>query len=215
MLDSARQRANMVATQLRTNDVTDSRLIKAMLAVPREDFVPHALAPLAYMEGCIPLGNGRVLLDPRSFAKLAQLAAIQANDNLLDVGCGTGYSTAVLARLAKQVTGLEQDKGLAAAAAKNLEGVANVEVVSARLSDGFPAKLPYDVIVLNGSVETKPDSLLAQLANGGRLVCVFRHEAAGHACLYLKNDDAIGDRSTFDAQVPLLPGFEKARRFAF
>src|SRR5262245_58974522 len=215
MLDSAQQRANMVATQLRTNDVTDPRLIKAMSAVPREDFVPDALAPLAYMEGCIPLGNGRVLLDPRSFAKLAQLAAIRADDRLLDVGCATGYSTAVLARLANQVIGLEQDKGLASAAAKNLEGIANIEVVSSRLSEGLPAKRPYDVIVLNGSVEKMPDSLLAQLADGGRLVCVFRQGAAGHARLYAKNDDAIGERSTFDAQVPLLPGFEKTRRFAF
>ena len=122
MLDSAQQRANMVATQLRTNDVTDSRLIKAILSVPREDFVPAALVPLAYMEGCLPLGKGRVLLDLRSFGKMAQLAAIGPSDRVLDVGCGTGYSTAVLAHLAAHVTGLDQEREFADFASANLQG---------------------------------------------------------------------------------------------
>jgi protein-L-isoaspartate(D-aspartate) O-methyltransferase len=216
MLDSVRQRANMVATQLRTNDVTDARLIKAMLAVPREDFVPETLVPLAYMEGVIPLGNGRVLLDPRSFAKLAQLAAIKPEDRLLDVGCATGYSTAVLAQLAKHAIGLEQDKDLAAAAVKNLKGISNAEVASSRMSDGLPAKRPFDVIFLNGAVEKTPEALIAQLAIGGRMVCVVRQGEAGQARLYMKQeDDAISERSTFDAHLPVLPGFEKSRSFAF
>src|SRR5262245_4469346 len=105
MLDSAQQRANMVATQLRTNDVTDPRLIRAVLAVPREAFVPAPLKSLAYMEGCIPLGKGRVLLDARSFGKMAQLAAIGPEDRVLDVGCVTGYSTAVFSHLAAHVIG--------------------------------------------------------------------------------------------------------------
>ena len=119
MLDSAQQRANMVATQLRTNDVTDPRLIRAILSIPREAFVPAHLAPLAYMEGCIPLGSGRVLLDPRSFGKMAQLAAIRPEDRVLDVGCGTGYSTAVFAHLAAHVIGLEHDRDLAEMAGTN------------------------------------------------------------------------------------------------
>jgi protein-L-isoaspartate(D-aspartate) O-methyltransferase len=215
MLDSAWQRAHMVATQLRTNDVTDTRLIRAMLAVAREAFVPDRLAALAYMEGCIPLGNGRVLLDPRSFAKLAQLASIKPEDRLLDVGCATGYSTAVLAQLARHVVGLEQDRDLALAATRNLQGIGNADLICAKLSDGVPANAPYDVIFLNGAVEEAPHALIAQLSGGGRLVCVARDGAAGHARLYLKQDDAVGERSAFDAHVPLLPGFEKRRSFAF
>src|SRR5262249_20723895 len=113
MLDSVQQRANMVATQLRTNDVNDSRLIRAVLEVAREDFVPADLKRLAYIEGCIPLKPARVLPDPRSFGKLAQLAAIMPEDAVLDVGCATGYSTAVFAKLASRVIGLEVDNELA------------------------------------------------------------------------------------------------------
>jgi len=215
MLDSVQQRANMVATQLRTNDVTDARLIQAVLSVPREPFVPGSLADLAHMEGCISLGNGRVLLDLRSFGKLVQLAAIGASDRVLDVGCGTGYSTAILAELGAEVIGLEQDSDLAAAATENLRGSANTEIVCGRLSEGLPAKGPFDVIFLNGAVEDAPAALLQQLKNGGRLLCIVRDGAAGHARVYLKHDGAVGERSAFDATVPVLPGFEKSRSFAF
>jgi protein-L-isoaspartate(D-aspartate) O-methyltransferase len=215
MLDRARQRANIVATQLRTNDVTDARLIRAILAVPREDFVPESRIPLAYMEGCIPLGKGRVLLDFRSFGKLAQLASIGPGDRVLDVGCATGYSTAVLSKLAAHVIGLEQEQDLAAAASDNLAGVANAEVVCATMSEGSATQAPFDVIFLNGAVERTPDALIAQLANDGRLVCIVRDGAAGHARIYLKQDGAISERSTFDALVPVLPGFEQSRSFAF
>jgi protein-L-isoaspartate(D-aspartate) O-methyltransferase len=215
MLDSVQQRANMVATQLRTNDVTDARLIKAILAVPRERFAPGSLAALAYMEGCIPLGKGRVLLDLRAFGKLAQLAAIGPGDRVLDVGCGTGYSTAVLSELAAEVIGLEQDRDLAAAATENLRGFANAEVACGHLADGLAAKAPFDVIFLNGAVETAPDTLLQQLRNGGRLVGIVRDGAAGHARVYLRHEGAIGERSAFDATVPVLPGFERSPSFAF
>lgn len=215
MLDSVQQRANMVATQLRTNDVTDARLIKAILAVPRESFVPGSLAALAYMEGCIPLGKGRVLLDLRSFGKLAQLAAVGSGDRVLDVGCGTGYSTAILSELAGDVTALEHDSELAAAASENLSGTSNAGVVHGPLVEGVPGKAPFDVIFLNGAVEDTPSMLLQQLKDGGRLVCIVRDGAAGHARVYLKHEGAIGERSAFDAAVPVLPGFERRRSFAF
>jgi protein-L-isoaspartate(D-aspartate) O-methyltransferase len=215
MLDSALQRANMVATQLRTNDVTDSRLIKAVLAVPREPFVPESLTALAHMEGCIPLANGRVLLDLRSFGKLAQLATIDSQDRVLDVGCGTGYSTAVLSHLCAEIIGLEQDSTLAATATGNLRGAANAEIVCARLADGLPEKAPFNVIFLNGAVGRTPDGLIDQLADGGRLVCIVCEGAAGHARIYLKHDGATGERDAFDATVPVLPGFEQSRSFAF
>ena len=215
MLDSAQQRANMVATQLRTNDVTDPRLIRAILSIPREAFVPAHLAPLAYMEGCIPLGNGRVLLDPRSFGKMAQLAAIRPEDRVLDVGCGTGYSTAVFSHLAAHVIGLEHDRDLAEVAGTNLQNFRNAELAVEKLNEGLRAKAPYDVIFLNGAVERAPDNLIEQLSNRGRLVCVVKEGAAGHARIYLKEDGAISERSTFDADLPVLPGFERARSFAF
>ena len=215
MLDSAQQRANMVATQLRTNDVTDPRLIRAILSIPREAFVPAHLAPLAYMEGCIPLGNGRVLLDPRSFGKMAQLAAIRPEDRVLDVGCGTGYSTAVFSHLAAHVIGLEHDPDLAEMAGTNLQNFPNAELALEKLNEGLRAKAPYDVIFLNGAVERAPDNLIEQLSNRGRLVCVVRDGAAGHARMYLKDVGAISERSTFDADLPVLPGFERARSFTF
>lgn len=215
MLDSAQQRANMVATQLRTNDVTDPRLIRAILSVPREDFVPSSLAPLAYMEGCIPLGRGRVLLDLRSFGKMAQLAGIGSADRVLDLGCATGYSTAVFSQLALHVVGLEQESEFAATARENLRHSPNAEIVCAKMEDGLPARAPFDVIFLNGAVERAPNGLTEQLADGGRLVCVVREGAAGHARIFVKDDGAIGERDAFDAHVPVLPGFEKARSFAF
>ena len=123
MLDSAAQRANMVATQLRTNDVTDARVRGAMLVVPRERFVPEALKPVAYMERCIALKDSRVILDARSFAKLLQLATILPDDFVLDLGCGTGYSSAVLSLIAGRVIALEEDAELAGVAEENLRAL--------------------------------------------------------------------------------------------
>src|ERR1700704_624473 len=193
MLDSAAQRANMVATQVRTNDVTDARVCQALLEVPRETFVPPALVSLAYMESCVPLLRGRVLLDPRSFGKLLQLAAIGEEDSVLDVGCTTGYSTAVLARLGARGVGHGEDFELAQIAPKNLRGLPNVEVANDPLDKGCPERSPFNVIVVNGAVERRPDMLLEQLADDGRLVCGVRDGAAGHAFLYVKHDGAIGE----------------------
>lgn len=217
MLDPAVQRANMVASQLRTNDVTDARIQDAMLTIPREDFVPENSKSLAYAECCISLKPGRVMLDPRAFAKLAELAAIRPEDVALDVGCGTGYSSAVLALLAGKVIALEEDAELAARAEANLPsvGALNVQVVRGALADGCPQAAPFDVIFVNGSVETDPKSLLAQLRNGGRLVTVKRAGAAGYGCVYLNHEGAIGCRTAFDAHLPILPGFEKPRSFVF
>jgi protein-L-isoaspartate(D-aspartate) O-methyltransferase len=217
MPDSARQRAAMVESQLRTNDVTDPRILKAMGEIPRERFVPAALSPVAYMEGCVSLGKGRALLDPRCFAKLAQLAEVRASDRVLDVGCLTGYSTLVLSRLAAHVVGLEEDGELKRTAEKSLSqlGVANVEFVQGSLDQGCVQKAPFDIIFINGTTEIRPERLLAQLAEGGRLVAILRDGAAGHAGLFLKHEGAVSERSAFDAQVPNLPGFQKVAGFVF
>ena len=217
MPDTAVQRANMVAAQLRTNDVTDARVRFAMATIPRERFVPEAFRPVAYMERCIPLGAGRVLLDPRCFAKLLQLAEVRPDDVVLDVGCGAGYSAAVLSLLAARVFALEEDAELAARAEENLRefGASNAQIIRGPLTKGSPEHAPFDVIVLNGAIEDEPSTLIAQLKDGGRLVTVVREGAAGHARLYLNRAGAIGERSAFEAQLPVLPGFEKPRSFVF
>ena len=217
MHDAAARRAAMVDSQLRTNDVTDPRILKAMGEIERERFVPGALAPVAYMEGCIPLGGGRVLLDARSFGKLVQLAGINTTDRVLDVGPATGYSTAVLSRLAAHVIGLEEDGKLRDAAEANLSaaGVKNAEIVAGSLSEGSPDQAPFDVIFVNGAFEIRPEALLAQLAENGRLVGIQRDGPAGHAVLYVRHEGAVGKRSAFDAQLPTLPGLAKIREFVF
>ena len=211
----AAQRLNMVEAQVRPNDVTDPRIHQAMLEIARESFVPAPLRVVAYMEGCVDLGGGRALLDARCFAKLAQLAELGANDLVLDVGCGSGYSSAVLARLAAKVVALEEDPALARLASDALRDCSNVEVVQGRLADGFARQAPYDVIFVGGAVETRPDALLNQLATGGRLVCVMPEAGQGHAHLFVKGESGMSDRAAFDAQVPTLPGFTKISGFVF
>jgi len=217
MRDSAAQRANMVAAQLRPNDVTNSRLRDAMLTVPRERFVPAAFAAVAYMEGEIPLGPGRVLMEPRSFAKLLQLADVGPDDRVLDIACGTGYSTAILSHLAREVVALEDSAQLASQAQANLQAlsVSNARVNTGTLTAGCPKDGPFDVIFLNGAIACAPAALLAQLGDGGRLVAVRRNGAGGHGVIYLNHEGAWGERSVFDAVVPVLPGFETPQRFAF
>jgi protein-L-isoaspartate(D-aspartate) O-methyltransferase len=217
MADTAVQRANMVAAQLRPNDVTDARIRDAMLNIRREAFVPAAYLPVAYAERCIPLEGGRTLLDPRTLAKLLQLADIGPQDRVLDVGCGTGYSTAILSMLAGEVIGLEESKALAERAMENLEalGVTRASIVTGKLAQGCTQRGPYQIIFVNGAVDREPSELLSQLSDNGRLVVIKRDGSAGHGVLYVRHQNAIGERSAFDADVPLLPGFEKPPSFVF
>jgi protein-L-isoaspartate(D-aspartate) O-methyltransferase len=215
MSNFAIQRLNMVEAQVRANDVTDSRIQRAMLEVPREAFVPPAVRAAAYADACVEVAKGRVLLDPRCFAKMLQAAEIGESNTVLDIGCASGYSTAIIARLAARATGLEEDAALARTARNLLSGVANATVAEGPLVAGWPAAAPYDVIILNGSVDFVPEALFAQLREDGRLVCVMRLGAAGQAVVHTKHDGAIGDRAVFDADIPLLPGFARRPAFVF
>ena len=213
MSESAR--FNMVEAQVRSCNVTDPHILAAMSAVPREKFVPSAARALAYADVPVAVAPGRFLLDPRSFAKLAQLAGIGAGDRVLDVGCATGYSAAVLARLAAEVVALEQDADLVRIASELLANiVGKVEVMQGALIEGAKGRGPFDVIFVNGAIEQVPDTLTAQLAEGGRLVAVVK-DGQSRAWLYLKQNGQVGRRPDFDADVPPLAGFKKAMGFVF
>jgi protein-L-isoaspartate(D-aspartate) O-methyltransferase len=217
MPDYAAQRANMVESQVRANDVTDPRIHDAMRENARERFVPAARRAIAYSDVPVEVVANRFLLDPRTFSKLLQLASIQPTDNVLDVGCTTGYSTAVLARLAKSVTALEQDAELVRIAPDMLAAVkaSNVAVVQGGLAEGHKAKAPYDVIFINGAIEAAPEKLLALLAEGGRLVAIVQKGEQGRAHLFVRQQGRIGHRADFDASTPLLAGFHQPVGFVF
>lgn len=217
MTDFAAARRHMVDGQVRTADVTDLRIQAAMLEIPRENFVPPALAPLAYLDLDLPVGEGgsRRLLKPMVLAKLIHAADVAPSDRVLDVGCATGYGAAVLARIASQVVALEVDAGLAQAARSALAGRHNVSLVTGPLTAGWPQGAPYDVILLEGATEVVPQAFLDQLKNGGRLVCVLSNGPGAKAMLYCRSGDELGGRPIFDANAAVLPGFAKAPVFAF
>jgi protein-L-isoaspartate(D-aspartate) O-methyltransferase len=217
MPDYAAQRLNMVESQVRANDVTDVRVHAAMHEVPRERFVPAAKRAVAYADAAIELVPGRYLLEPRVFAKMLQLAEIGPADSVLDVGCATGYSTAVLAKLAGRVIGLEEDADLVRVASDMLAavGVGHSQVVQGALAGGYKAGAPYDAIFVNGAVEHMPEALLAQLAEGGRLVAVLQQGAQGRATLFRREDGHVGHRAAFDASAPVLAGFRQPAGFVF
>jgi protein-L-isoaspartate(D-aspartate) O-methyltransferase len=221
MTDFAAARRIMVDSQIRTSDVTDVRIITAMLELPRERFVPEASADLAYIDGEVPLSvaerRGRRLLKPMVLAKMVQALGVRAIDHVLDVGCATGYSAALLARLAASVIALEEDAGLAGLARKNLDAVgdANIEVVTGPLAEGFTARAPYDVIFLDGASEIEPRALFGQLKEQGRLIAVVGRPPATRAMLYRRIEGDVSGWPVFDAAAPLLPGFAAPMEFVF
>ena len=217
MTDFATARRHMVDGQVRTADVTDLRIVSAMLETPRENFVPPASAGLAYLDLDLSVGDkgSRRLLKPMVLAKLIQAADLASSDRVLDVGCTTGYAPAVLGRVAAQVVALEEDSGLAQAARAALAAQPNVSVVSGPLSAGWPQGAPYDAILLEGATEIAPQTFLRQLKDGGRLVCILGSGPGAKAMLYCRSGEDLGGRPIFDANAPLLPGFAKVPVFAF
>jgi protein-L-isoaspartate(D-aspartate) O-methyltransferase len=216
-------RAKMVDGQIRTTDVTNPAILLAMGSVPREAFVDARLRELAYIDESLeilPAQGGqpaRFLMDPSPFAKLLQLADVRPGDTVLDIGCGTGYSAAVISRLAVSVIGLESDSTLAARAAGTLSdlGYDNAAVVTGWLPAGHPHNAPYDVIFVGGAVDEVPQTLFDQLKERGRLVTVEGRGNAATARLYLKDNGLVTGRRAFNAAIPPLPGFEKPRTFEF
>lgn len=215
MTDFSTARRHMVDGQVRPADITDLRLISAMLEVPRERFVPPAAVLLAYLDQDIAVGSGRCLLKPMVLAKLMHAADIAGTDKVLDVGCCTGYAAAVLASIAGQVVALEEDAGLAKTASAALAGLANVTAVSGPLTAGWAAAAPYDVILLEGATEVEPQAFCSQLTNGGRLVCVLGKAPNAKAMLYRRSGNEMGGRAIFDAAAAPLPGFARTPVFAF
>ncbi len=219
MTDFADARRHMVDGQVRPADVTDLRVISAMLEVPRERFAPPAATSLAYLDLDLPVGEGaaapRRLLKPMLLAKLFNAAEIEPTDRVLDVGCATGYAAALLARIAGQVVALEQDAGLAQTARAALSSLPNVTVVSGPLVDGWPQDGPYDLILLEGATEIEPQAFCRQLKEGGRLVCVLGSGPGAAAMLYRRSGDEIGGRPVFSAAAAVLPGFVKPPAFVF
>jgi len=217
MTDFATARRHMVDGQVRTADVTDLRILSAMLDIPRERFVPPASADLAYLDLDLPVGKSgsRRLLKPMVLGKLIHAANIAPGNRVLDVGCATGYGAAVLARVAGQVIALEQDADLAQAARSELAGQPNATVVSGSLTAGWPQSSPYDAIVLEGATEVPPETFLSQIREGGRLVCVLGSGPGSKAMLYCRSGDELGGRPIFDATAAVLPGFAKTPIFAF
>ncbi|AJD41020.1 MULTISPECIES: protein-L-isoaspartate O-methyltransferase [Rhizobium] len=221
MMDFEAARAKMVDNQIRTTDVTSHSVLTAFLTVPREAFVPEKSKALAYIDNDVEISpaaggvSARFLMEASPLAKLLQLAAISTDDAVLEVGCGTGYTSALLAMLAGSVVALECDEALAAEAKKNLSGYANVSVVTGALEQGNGAGAPYDLIFVNGSVEEVPAALLGQLAEGGRLVTVQGYGNAARAKVFFSENGAVSENVFFNASVKPLPGFAKVREFVF
>jgi protein-L-isoaspartate(D-aspartate) O-methyltransferase len=218
MTDFDQCRRNMVENQLRPNKVTDRRVLAAMGAVPRERFIDEAHRGIAYVDEDIPLGDGRCLIEPMVLARLLQSAEIGPDDVVLDIGCGSGYTAAVCAKIAATVVAVESDPRLAAQATGLMEEleIDNVVVVEAPLATGYARQAPYDVIIFSGAVPDLPEEVLGQLAEGGRLVAVTAEESTlGQAVLARECGGVVSRRVLFDASVPILPGCAKAPGFVF
>ena len=216
MVDYELARRLMVDNQLRTHHVTDRRILAVMGQVPRELFVPEARKAMAYIDDVQPLGETgvRFMAPPSLLAKLVQLAEVQAGEEVLDIGAGTGYSAAVLAGLGANVHGLEEDGALVAAANANLAalGVAKASVSLDSIADANGA---YDVIVLEGAVEAVPASLFARLKEGGRLVGMIRQGGVAVANLYVKSGNGVTARAEFNANLPPLSSSRPVEQFVF
>ena len=216
-MDYAEARLNMVENQVRTNRVTDPLVIEAMSELPREAFVQKDQQGIAYIDQDIEIAPGRYLMEPMVLARLLQAAEVTENDVVLDIGCGSGYASAVLAHIANTVVALECDSALAAQATETLNAleIDTVAVVEGNLQEGSPKQAPYDVIFVGGAVADVPQAIAGQLADGGRMVAVTHTKTVGTGTLITNHRGVLSRRELFDAATPFLPGFEPAPAFVF
>jgi protein-L-isoaspartate(D-aspartate) O-methyltransferase len=218
MINYTSARENMVESQIRPNRVTDERLLEAMRNIPREKFVPAHMQGFAYIDEDIDLGNGRFLQEPMVLARLIQSADIAPTDVVLDIGCGTGYSTAVMSKMASTVVGIERDNKLAEQAENLLKSldITNAVIFHNDLTQGYEAQAPYDVILINGSLPEVPPEIFEQLIDGGRLITVLSEDGRpGQAVMYTRVRDIVSEKVVFDAATPFLKEFSKGEEFVF
>lgn len=217
-MDFASARHKMVVNQIRTNRVTDPLVINAIAALPREAFVPKVMRGTAYRDGDVPIGGNRYLMEPMLLARLLQLAHVQPDDVVLDIGCATGYSAGILARMAATVIALESDPVLAETATTILaaQGIDNAAVVTAPLDRGYPAQAPYDVVVFEGAVDVIPGTIRDQLTEGGRLVAMIQGtQQLATATLVTRTGQVFSRRTDFKGSTAKLPGFKRLVGFVF
>ena len=216
-MDFAQARTAMVDSQVRPNDVTKYSIIAALQKVEREDFVPESMRMVAYADSPIALDTGRVILDARVFSKMLDALNILPTDFVLDIGCGLGYSTAVIASLSEAVIGVEDDATRVTDATENLMAaqVDNAVILEGELAKGAAKHGPYDVVIIEGAVEQVPANLIKQIKDGGRLAAIFNKNGVGVVRIGIKNGDGISWRDTFNADAPILPGFQSDKGFTF
>lgn len=215
MFDYHSARETMLDSQIRTNDVTDRNVQAAFGAVPREKFVPEHKMALAYGDTNVDLGGDRWLVRPRDFSKMIAAADIQKSDVVLDIACGSGYSVAIMAHLAETVVGLEEDQDMIDLASARLEAcdISNVAIVKGSLKAGASEHGPFDVIFVGSAISEVPSNWFSQLANGGRLICARQEGPLCRVVVFVKSGDSIAERIVFDANLPLLKGFEAEPEF--
>jgi len=211
------QKAAMIAGQIRPNRVSNPKVIEAFETTPRDAFVPKALREVAYVDEDLEIAPGRYLMEPMVLARLINLAGVTKDDVVLDIGCGTGFTTALLSRLASVVVGLEENNELAERAGEILADmeIENAAVIEGKLSEGCPRQGPYQVIMIGGAVEDIPQAILDQLADGGRLVTVLLKDGVGRGHLVQRGGKRFSGHDHFDASLPRLPGFAKPEKFTF
>ncbi|MFK7752750.1 MAG: protein-L-isoaspartate O-methyltransferase [Sedimentitalea sp.] len=216
MTDFAARRRMMVDTQVRPSDVTKFPIIDAMLSVPREVFVPDAQREAAYADATLDLGDGRVLVEPRTLAKMLDAVDVSNDELVLDIGCGYGYSSAIVARMAQAVVAVEEDADIAQEAQSLLSGIGadNVVLHAGPLAEGAAEHGPYDVILVQGGVENVPAAITDQLKDGGRIACLYMDGALGSLRVGYKSANRISWRFEFNAGAPVLAGFTRQQDFA-
>ncbi|QIL02093.1 protein-L-isoaspartate O-methyltransferase [Sphingomonas sinipercae] len=210
ILDFAAARVAMVDSQLRPQGVNYAPVAEAMAAIPREQFVAEDVWPLAYSDRAVAIGDGRAMSSPTVLGLLLTELAPRAGERALVIGCGTGYSAAVLAEMGVEVVGLECSASLAAEARAK-----GIEVVEGPLAQGLNGRAPFDLILVDGAVDHLPQPLLDQLASNGRLAAALVDQGISRLTLVRRAGDGFGMQTLGDHGAAPLPGFDRPKSFTF